>query len=375
MPDGEKKWWQVILQGEPDWPVFSEWMRETYGPILYPPINIFNFKSSEQYKFWVDQGKPTAKEWRAKKAKAEYLMTPWGERTTEARGDVMRDPEAKKLLPPPTPGYEWKWTPDPGVLIETGRPGGRWSQEAIVTEEGLPAMGIPLPSGFPQTYTNASGAIMSWDENLGQYTQIGFNPTGVYQPPPPVVAPTELQRWQMGEARQARKQQARLGRERILASKTGPRDWVEYWIYRNVTMPQREAQELREEAALLRENILGLPKIQAEQEAMRLEEQAAEVMRQIPAAKTPPSPEWLPEHLIGEGVPAIGSSIKPFPVRTPSPQLYGRMAPTAQLGLAGYADWAAPTSRVWQDIRGHYEQMLPQEVLGSRYTQWQPIRH
>ena len=146
---------------------------------------------------------------------------------------------------------------------------------------------------------------------------------------PEYISP--FQQWQMDEAGRTRAfqeaqlaQQAALERERILASLTGPRDWVKYW--------------------------------------------------QMRYGGVPPSPEWLPEHLIGEAVPGAGQPIQRLPVRTPSPQHYTRMAPTAQLGLAGYADWAAPESRTWLDILGHYEQMLPEEVRGSRFAQWQPIR-
>ena len=203
-----------------------------------------------------------------------------------------------------------------------------------------------------------------------------------------------LERERMGEARQARTQQAGIERERILAGLTGPRDWIQYWTYRNVTMPQARAAELREQASNLLRGVQGLPaghweegkggrhfvvppgaeeRTQAEMKVMRLEEEAENIMRRT-AGLAPPSPEWLPEHLIGEEVPTTGKPIRQLPVRTPSPQLFGGMAPTAQLGLAGYADWAAPTSRTWEDIAGHYGKMLPEEVPGARFPQWQPIR-
>jgi len=72
MPNGKKKWWQVILRGDPDWPVFSEWLREWRGASFISPLNIFNFRESNEYKFWVSQDKPTVEEWRARKEKERW---------------------------------------------------------------------------------------------------------------------------------------------------------------------------------------------------------------------------------------------------------------------------------------------------------------
>ena len=395
MPNGDElKWWQ----DDPDWKPFRSWQRAAYGwTSWFGRITYRNFRQSAEYKLWVSQGKPTAEKWRAQKARGEYLTMPWEERPAKVRAEVRNDPEAlsKGLLPPPTEGYEWQWQPNIEGIWDPAQPKGQWNLKPIEAPEG------PSPKGrIERMDGNLVWVEYDADGNIITAIRIGAADDPEAQARAEAFEREQFE-WQKGEATRARAfqkaqlaQQSAIERERILAGLTGPRDWIQYWLYRNVTMPQARASEMMEEASSLLGSVQGLPggywtedetgrhfvvppgaeqRTQAEMQSMRLEEQAADIMRRT-AGLTPPSPEWLPEHLIGAGVPGAGQPIQRLPVRTPSPQHYTGMAPTAQLGLAGYADWAAPESRTWLDILGHYKQMLPEEVQGGRFAQWRPIR-
>ena len=439
MPDGDKKkWWQfgwtppgTVPAGERT--AFRKWYAARRGLSWWagtaattPSYRI----DDPYYQEWVSLGRPTAEEWRARKAKERWGELPPGEKVAEmGPGPYLVSQYDEEDLPPLGTGFHWEkkeydergmplpepqWIPtadEPEKVPATGLevppfpeeppPAGYVWQYDLVSNKWFPAYkeidtGYAPPGEAP---TDPYGRVAHWSERLGTWEY----------PPDWNVDPETLkagyispfQRWQMEEAARARAseeaqlaQQAATERERIAAGLTGPRDWIQYWIYRNVTMPQAQAQELRRRAGTLLQGIQGLPggywaedgigqrfvvppgaeeRTQAEMQAESLSRQAQDIQSQT-TGLTPPSTEWLPQYLIGEAVPAAGAPIKPLPVRTLSPQQYGGMSATAQQGLAGYADWAAPISRTWLDILRDYERMLPGEVPGGGSAQWRPVR-
>jgi len=366
MPDGEKKWWQWEWTSPGRVPLnerraFEKWyfvrrgLRWWSGMAATTP----SFRTDNPfYQEWLSTGKETAEEWRARQEKIRFKrLEPWEKRAElgEVSFYLNEYPEppyplaegmewVKKILTDPT-RLEWIAQPVkkettamelevPPFPEESPPAGYVWHYETVSNKW------IPVYKGIDTRYTPSEGEYI--EDKYGRRAYWNERTDSYEYPPDWNVDPETLraeyispfQQWQMEEAGRTRAfreaqlaQQAAIERERILASLTGPRDWVKYWQMRHGGLPA--------------------------------------------------TPEWLPEHLIGRtgaGVPAAGEPIKPMPVRTPSPQLYGGMTPTAQQGLAGYADWAAPTSRTWLDILGHHEQMLPEEVPGARFAQWQPTR-
>lgn len=263
---------------------------------------------------------------------------------------------------------------------------------------------VPLPSGMPQQYTNQYGQVMYWDENRGDYIQIGFDPEGVYQPDPtmPQWRPGELElqrqqfgatqdwrRMQMMEAAAARRGEASLRREEMIAGLTGPRDWIKYWeTTEGPGSIKFRMQNLHSEAMShlqASKGLTGNERLREEVAAEKLFDKYSALAKEAGTMPTtPPTPSWLPQHLIpgvsrrgGVGeIPMAGEPAERLAVRTPSPQQYTAMPETAKLGLAGYADWSTETGKVpgarsWLDVLGHMEQMMPTYSPGAR---WRPAR-
>lgn len=76
---------------------------------------------------------------------------------------------------------------------------------------------------------------------------------------------------------------------------------------------------------------------------------------------TPPAPEWLPTF-----VPQLtaGEPIEPYPITTPSGQLWSQTPYSVRQGLAGYADWAG--YRPIEDVLEHLYMMQPKDVTPVR---------
>ena len=128
---------------------------------------------------------------------------------------------------------------------------------------------------------------------------------------------------QMGMDAQRLAAETEMERQRILASLSGPRDWVKY--------------------------------------------------SQMAAGQLPNVPEWLPGFVPGQ---QAGQQISPEWVRTPSAQQFSANAPTAQQGLMGFADWSASmgSARTGEDITGHMRQMLPSQPRGAGSEKWIPAK-
>lgn len=404
---------------------FLMWITEQYGAPTTAQFTLENFKATEHYRYWVQNVRDVTPSWLrgidVEPTTPENLEE-W--RETRARGGThlgytewlrMGKPGfltpaevAAEVRPAVTPegiipyvgfeghreylesiGYELVEEDEFGPLPDEAK----FYQRAVVEpeepeEEGtviIPGQLKVMPDGtyvsllsmLPVDTETASLMIADFQRAMAA-PDIGWQP-GLEQWEREFEAEEEWRRLQMEEAARARRGEAGLRREEILAGLTGPRDWIRYWQMRQGpgALNPRIANLHSEAMGHLNaaQGLSGNERLREEMAAEKLFDKADELRhRQQEMPATPPSPQWLPQHLIG-GAPGVGEPIEALQVRTPSPQLLGGMAETERLGLAGFADWQAPVAggRTWLDVLGHMEQMIPEGVRGGDWARWAPV--
>jgi len=317
-------------------------------------------------------------------------IVPWEEADEEEQARRLTDPNAKGvgMLPQPGEGQDYIWQIDPATNK------GRWTLG--VAGEETSGLGAGMGYHLEERTIFGRNVLVRVDDDTGEMIGVESvfeEDTGPEWRPGELELQQQQLAWQQSQGAASDK----LRREELLASLTGPQDWIKYWQMRNPPRTIDPAESYRTQLQSVsssieqveqqlatefgthetwgqegnREQIADLAKTLNSMEKMRSD--ITKLMETAGAPyttqKTPPTPEWLPQYVPSQ---MAGQPIAQSNVRTPSGQQFAGMAESQRAGLAGYANWAAPTSRTWGDIMSHMEMMQPSTPSGAGRERWQP---
>lgn len=357
---------------------FYVWLKETdqeWRMMMYRPED---YRSSAVYTEWKQAGRPGYTPTGVPAIPRPQTRLPAGYDPWFAgeRGDIPRTPEdIQRAIRQLTITKEGEEAPEePEQYNPLADPN---------IQELIPGM-LLYNAGTDRWYSAQTGNEIPSREALQMYDQYyGVDEVGG------LTAGEQLrgEQWEQEfEYRQRQDERRdRLAREELLASMSGPRDWIKYWMatagsppeigimQRGTVFLQRQIEQARNEIAEFEKNTAGIPSgvdiqmpeglaeridllPQWEQRLAELTEATGWYQAQGP--RTPPAPDWLVEHVPGL---RTGQPIRALQARTPSPQMWEQMAPGEQQGLLGYYDWAASENvgRTGASMLSHMEQMLP----------------
>jgi len=407
MPDGRDafNWWfNRQVTGYPAYNDFLVYVRSKGQPT--EGVTYLNFKEHPLYAEWV-----SVMEWAQTSGKAG--APPTTQRATQEGKPWL-------LAPSPIPTVRER-------MERVGLPTAPWTPEMVTPLMGLdPIKDVDeieriytnpaaLELGMLPTLPEGQGWIFSFDtatnkkrwvvgpaeaeartgvdyvsesyggQNLLFEVDSEGNKTFVAELGPTDTGMTQYQEAQLGLSReQLAWQQSqgaaseRLEREKLLASLTGPQDWIKYWqMQRGPASMNERVQNLNAEAMIhlqAAQPLSGGERLREEMAAEKLFDQAEKLMgKQAAMPTTPPSPEWLPQFAPSQ---VAGQPITAGRIPTPSGQQFAGMAESQRAGLAGYAQWgsAQGPTRTWGDIMSHMEMMQPSTPSGAGRERWQPAR-
>ena len=298
---------------------FQQWVMETYGGLRAMSIPEMAYQQD-----------PLFAEWTA--TQAEPYVTVGGER--QEYMPQMLPPGAQQWISAPGEAAQPSVTVggEPQTYMPQMLPPGaqQWiaSGQKAVTKPKVEDDALDIPSFPPVVEENWGGRRVKV-----QYDEYGKLVFFEYiDPEEAIITPLQQKQFdwqktqwqqQMGMDAQRLAAESEMERQRILASLSGPRDWVKYSKYAT--------------------------------------------------GQTPITPEWMPNWAPEA---QAGARMTPEWFRTPSAQQWTGASPTIQEMVLGGADYAASmgASRTGEDIMGHMRQMIPTQGRGAGKETWIPAR-